>query len=162
MSQTGEFVRRIGNMTNTKHSAENHRMDQSDNPANPGFLLLFRGKDWDEGLSNEELQQVMDRYIAWSDGLLKAGKVKAGQALARKGKLISGEKGSTVADGPFAESKEVIGGYLMLQVDTFEEAVAIAKSCPGLAYGISIEVRPVLDECPVFKRARERFALAAA
>ena len=45
-------------------------------------------------------------------------------------------------DGPFAESKEAIGGYLMLDVETIEEAIAIAQSSPGLAYGGSIEVRP--------------------
>ena len=129
---------------------------------NPGYLLFFRGKDWDEGLSPEELRAVMDRFVAWSDGLTRSGKAKGGQALAREGTTITGANRRTIADGPFAESKEAIGGYLLLQVDTIDEAVAIAKSCPGLDYGGTIEVRPVLDECPVFKRARERFGLLAA
>jgi hypothetical protein len=58
-------------------------------------------------------------------------------------------------DGPFAESKEAIGGYLVLDVETIEEAIAIAQSSPGLAYGGSIEVRPVAEECPMDVRARE-------
>ena len=123
------------------------------------YLLLFRGRDWDEGLSTEELQEVMDRVMAWFDGVQQTGKVKAGQPLARQGRIVSG-KG--VADGPFAESKEAIGGYLLLEADDLEEAVAVARTCPTLDYEISVEVRPVLDECPCFKRARERLALVTA
>ena len=134
-------------------------MNTTNEATNPGYLLIFRGKDWDEGPSPDELQQVMERFMAWSDGLATSGKVKAGQALAREGKTISGENGRIVTDGPFAESKEAIGGYLLLQVNSFDEALAIAKSCPGLDYGGSIEVRPVLEECPVFKRVRERLGL---
>ena len=79
-----------------------------------------------------------------------------------EGRMVSGKKGRTVADGPFAESKEAVGGYLLLDAGTLEKAVAIAQSCPTLDFGITIEVRPVLDECPVFKRAKERLALATA
>jgi hypothetical protein len=64
-------------------------------------------------------------------------------------------KGLVVSDGPFAESKEAIGGYLLLDVETIEEAIAIAQSSPSLAYGTSIEVRPVTEECPLDVRARE-------
>jgi hypothetical protein len=132
------------------------------NAENAGYLLLFRGKEWDEGLSDEELQEVIGRLMGWFDGVSKSGKVKGGQPLARSGKFVSGKNGRVVADGPFAESKEVIGGYLMLDVETLEEALAIAKSYPCLQYDISIEVRPLLAECPSFKRARERLGLAAA
>jgi hypothetical protein len=70
-----------------------------------------------------------------------------------------------VSDGPFAESKEAIGGYLILNVETLEEAVAIAGTSPNLAYGTAIEVRPVAKECPLYVRAREleqekQFAIA--
>jgi hypothetical protein len=61
-----------------------------------------------------------------------------------------------VADGPFAESKEAVGGYLLLQANTLDEAVAIAKSNPTLEYGVTIEVRPVLEECPIFERAKKQ------
>jgi len=124
-------------------------------------MLLSRGEHWDKGLSTEELQQVMDKVMAWFEGLQEQGKVKAGQPLAPEGRMVSGLS-RTVADGPFAESKEVVGGYLLLLADDLEEAVAIAKSCPTLDYGITIEVRPVLEECPVFKRVRDQLALAAA
>jgi len=127
-----------------------------------GYLLLFRGKDWDEGLSREELQEVMNRTNAWFNGLFASGKVKGGQALAREGKFVAGKSGAVVIDGPFAESKEAIGGYLLLDVATLEEAVAIARKSPGLDYGISVEVRPVMDECPCYKRAREKLGMVPA
>jgi hypothetical protein len=129
---------------------------------NSGYLLLYRGKDWGEGLSPEELQQVMDRFLAWSDGLAKSGKVKGGQALARESKTVSGKNGRIIADGPFTEAKEAIGGYLLLQVDNFDEALAIARSCPGLDYGGSIEIRPALDECLIFRRVKEQLGLVTA
>ena len=131
------------------------------NGAETGYLLLFRGKEWDEGLSDEELQATMGRVLGWFDGIAKSGKVKGGAALARTGRTISGKNGRVVMDGPFAESKEEVGGSLLLDVATFEEAVAIAQSYPALERGITIEVRPVLEECPVFKRVRERLGLNA-
>jgi hypothetical protein len=109
----------------------------------PEYLLLLRGMDWDRGLSPEEIQNVMSRWIAWFDRLTEQGKARAGQPLTNRGKVISGKKGQTVSDGPFAESKETVAGYILLQVDNLEEAVEIAKECPGLDYGISVEVRLV-------------------
>ena len=107
------------------------------------YMLLFRGMHWDKNLSPEEIQNVMSRWIAWFDRLTQEGKAKAGQPLTEKGKIISGKKGQKVVDGPFAESKESIAGYILLQAATLDEAVKIAKECPGLDYGISVEVRLV-------------------
>src|SRR3989442_4487299 len=124
------------------------------------YLLLFRGSQWDKGLSPEQLQGAMDQFMAWFERLKQQGKVKVGQPLERTGKIVSGKNGRTVADGPFAESKEAIGGYFLLQVDSLEEAVAIAKDCPGLAYGSVVEVRPVAAECPLAEEARAEGQLA--
>lgn len=118
------------------------------------YMLLFRGRDWDEGLSAGELKEAIGRANEWFEGLAQTGKVKAGQPLARVGRLITG---SSVVDGPFAESKEVVGGYLLLQnVGSLEEAIEIAQGYPMLKYRIEVEVRPVLAECPVFARAKAR------
>lgn len=127
-----------------------------------GYMLFFRGKDWDEELSNEEVQVLLGKVMAWFDGLNNSGKVKGGQPLARRGAFVTGGTSRSVSDGPFAESKEAVGGYLWVDVPTFEEAVEIAKSCPTLDHGITIEVRPVLEECPVFKRLRQRLPSAVA
>ena len=110
-------------------------------PTTPEYMLLFRGTDWDGGLSPEEIQNVMSRWIAWFDQLTEQGKARAGQPLTDQGKVISGKKGQTTLDGPFAESKETVAGYILLQVDNLDEAVEIAKECPGLDYGITVEVR---------------------
>lgn len=118
------------------------------------YLLLFRGVDWDKGLSPEQIQQVMSQVMAWFDGLNRQGKVKGGHPLGEEGRTISGQNGRTVADGPFPESKEAIGGYLLLQANDLNEATAIAKTFPKLDYGTTVEVRPVAEECPVFQRAR--------
>ena len=70
-----------------------------------------------------------------------------------EGKIVSGKKGRMVADGPFAESKEAIGGYFYLQVADMNEAVEIARQCPGLDYGAIVEVRPVAEMCTARQRA---------
>ena len=86
----------------------------------------------------------------------------AGSPLEPEGKVVSGKNGRVVADGPFAESKEAIGGYFLLRVNTLDEAVAIAKACPGLPYGAVVEVRQVAEECPLVERLRGEAQLAHA
>jgi hypothetical protein len=124
-------------------------------PNKNGYLLLLSSNEWYKELSLEEIQKVVSQNKAWFERLTAQGKVKGGQALARKGATVSSKSGRFVSDGPFAESKEAIGGYLLLDVETLEEAIAIARTSPSLAYGTSIEVRPVAEECPLDARARE-------
>ena len=82
-----------------------------------------------EGAGREELEKCLAQNHAWLEQLMASGKVKSGQALARSGAMVSGKHGRHVTDGPFAESKEVVGGFLLLNVETLEEAVAICKNC---------------------------------
>ena len=118
-------------------------------------MLLYRTDEWYNRLSQEELQKLIGQNQAWFANLTAEGKAKPGRALERTGVTVSGKNGRFVMDGPFAESKEAIGGYLVVDVETIEEAIAIAQSSPNLAYGGSIEVRPMADECPLDVRARE-------
>jgi hypothetical protein len=127
-----------------------------------GYMLIFRGTDWQKSLSPEEMQQISDKWMAWFKGLMGAGKVTAGNPLEPEGKVVSGKGGRVVSDGPFAESKETIGGYFLLKVNTMDEAVAIAKDCPGLPYGARVEVRPVAGECPLVTELRNEAQLAQA
>ena len=120
-----------------------------------GYILLYHSDEWYNRLSHEELQKLMNQNKAWIEKLSAQGKAKPGRALERRGAIVSGSNGRFVIDGPFAESKEAIGGYLVLDVETMDEAISIAQSSPGLAYGGSIEVRPVADECPLDVRERE-------
>ncbi len=127
-----------------------------------GYMLIFRGTDWHTGLSPEQMQQVAGQWMGWFKRLTGEGKVTGGNPLENEGKIVSGKNGRVVADGPFAESKEAIGGYFMLNVNTLDEAVAIAKECPGLAYGVKVEVRAVMDQCPLTGEAVPKADLAEA
>src|SRR3954470_15034458 len=126
------------------------------------YMLLFRGTVWDKELSPEQLQKVVSDWAAWFERLTQQGKAVSGHPLTNEGKIVSGKKGRTVADGPFAESKEAIGGYFYLQVADMDEAVEIAKQCPTLDYGAQVEVRPVAGECVSMRRANETLAGATA
>lgn len=117
------------------------------------YLLLFRGTQWNKELSPEQLQQLVSDWYAWFERLKREGKCSGGHPLQDQGKIVSGRAGSTVSDGPFAESKEAVGGYFYLQVASESEAVAIARQCPGLEYGCVVEVRPVAEVCAAGARA---------
>jgi len=128
-------------------------------------MLLYRSDEWYKKLPHEELQKLMDQNKVWIEKLIAEEKATPGRALERSGAIVSGKNRRLVVDGPFAESKEAIGGYLVVNVATIDEAIAIAQSSPSLAYGGSIEVRPVAQECPLDVRARElvreeQFAIA--
>ena len=126
------------------------------------YLLLFRGTDWHKGLSPEEMQNVANQWMAWFKRLTEQGKAVAGHPLEREGKIVSGKNARVVADGPFAESKEAIGGYFLLQVEDLNEALEIAKQCPGLDYGMDVELRPVAEQCSARTRANQALAHATA
>lgn len=126
------------------------------------YMLIFRGTDWHKGLSPEEMQRVSSDWMAWFKRLTDQGKAVAGNPLERSGKVVSGKGGRVVSDGPFAESKEAIGGYFLLKVDSLDEAVAIAQECPGLPYGIKVEVRQLAEVCPLANKMRAEQELAAA
>ena len=128
--------------------------------AKSDYMLLFRGNAWDKELSPEQLQKVVSDWYAWFERLTEEGKCIGGHPLENEGKIVSGQKGRSVADGPFAESKEAIGGYFYLQVADMNEALEIAKQCPGLEYGAVVEVRPVADMCTVKQRASQVSARA--
>jgi hypothetical protein len=104
------------------------------------FLVIARGQ-WDSTLSRNERQNVIDRFYAWLDQLVDEGKMKRGQRLTYEGKTIGRQ--SVITDGPFGESKEVIGGYWFILANNLAEAAQIAKSNPCLEYGLFVEIRPI-------------------
>jgi hypothetical protein len=119
-----------------------------------GYLLLFRGTNWHRELPTEEVGKIMSEWNQWFDRLSQEGKIIAASPLENEGKIVSGKSGS-VADGPFAESKEAIGGFFLLNVPGMGEALEIAKQCPALPQGLTVEVRPVAPICPAGKMAGE-------
>jgi len=110
------------------------------------YLVLCRGISWDKSLSPQHIQNAINQFYAWFDRLVKQGKMTSGHRLAPEGRVITGRTAPT--DGPFAESKEAIAGLWFIHANNLEEAVENAKGNPGLAYGHTIEVRPILPEEP--------------
>lgn len=107
------------------------------------FLLLFRGRDTHPQASPEEIQAQMQKWFAWIDGLAKEKKYLTGNPLEDTGRTISGTR-KVVTDGPFAEGKEMLGGYILIAVENYDEAAAIANNCPILdSDSGSVEVREV-------------------
>ena len=106
------------------------------------YLVISRGQ-WDQDLSREEIQNAIDQFYAWHDRLVNEGRMKAGQRLARERKIVSKH---ALTDGPFTETKEVIGGYWFILAGSLEEAAALAAENPCLACGLTYEIRPIESE----------------
>lgn len=126
-------------------------------PVSP-FLLLFRnaGPESHQHLSREEREQLTKQWNDWYNGLAAQGKVQHGRPLGPQGRVVAGAGGQRVTDGPYAEAKEAIGGYFFLTVADLDEATEIAKMCPGLPLGLTVEVRPIVEFSPVLEGVRGR------
>jgi hypothetical protein len=116
------------------------------------YLILSRGQ-WDENLSPERIQKAIDDFYEWHAGLVASGRAKPGQRLARPAMLVSKDG---VTDGPFAETKEVIGGYWFFLAESLADAAALAAENPCIACGLRFEVRPVEPErCTAYDATNE-------
>lgn len=109
------------------------------------FVLLIRGGyEAYQGLTPEQIQQAVEKYEVWARNLQAqdqlAGAVKL---MDDGGRRVEMRGGQMVIDGPFAETKETIGGYFLINVADYNEACEIAKSCPVLGEGGSVEVREI-------------------
>jgi len=116
------------------------------------YLLLSRGQ-WDPEKTKSEIQAAIDSFYTWHAQLVVEGKFKPGHRLATGTKLVT-QKGIT--DGPFAESKEIIGGYWFIVAGSLEEAATIAAQNPCLQCGLSYEVRPLeLERASAYRESNE-------
>lgn len=116
------------------------------------FLVISRGH-WDSDKSREEIQQAIDDFYVWHDRLIAAGKMRTGQRLSTEAKVVSRHG---VTDGPFAETKEIIGGYWFFLAGSLEEAAALAAQNPCLACGLTYEIRPVeVERASAYKVTNE-------
>ncbi len=107
------------------------------------FLYLYRGGQ--RGATPQESEQIMQKWMNWFKELTASGNVKdGGQPLEAEGKVVK-DKGSTVTDGPFAEAKDLVGGYTLIEAPNLERAAELAKGCPVLERGGAVEVRPIMQ-----------------
>lgn len=120
-------------------------------------MLLFRnaGLEAHAHLTPDGRALLARQWNEWYDGLAARRKVSHGQPLGLEGRVVAGA-GGRVTDGPFAEAKEVVGGYFMLTVESLDEATEIAKQCPGLPHGLTVEVRPLAAVSPVLAEVAGR------
>lgn len=105
-------------------------------------MFIFYGGDATH-LSPEAQQAQMEKWFAWVDKLTQEKRYVGGEALLPTGKKISGPK-KVITDGPFTESKEVVGGYFVVLAKNLDEAIEIAKDCPDYNLEGTVEVREVV------------------
>lgn len=107
------------------------------------FLFLYRGGE--VGRSPEVAQQTIQKWMTWMKDLGAKGHLKdQGHPLERTGKLVKGQK-KAVTDGPFAETKDIVGGYSLIEAKDLSQAAELSLGCPIFEFGGSVEVRPIMQ-----------------
>ncbi len=107
------------------------------------YMLLFRGGADPKDLTKQQMQQIMNNWYTWMGELKKRRQLKLGNPLEEKGKIMAGKNGERVQT--YAESKDSVGGYLLIQARNLADATKIAKGCPIFNNGGTVEVRPVVQ-----------------
>jgi len=108
------------------------------------FMMIFLGADYDKlNMSAEDAQGQMQKWFNWINDLKAKGLYVEGRPLTPPAKTVKGKK-PVVTDGPFAETKELVGGYFIVKAKSLEEAAEMAKSCPDFELGGAVEVREVM------------------
>jgi len=117
------------------------------------YLVISRGQ-WDPASSPEDIQAAIDQFYTWLERCVAEGKMKPGQRLANRGITVS--RRQTPLDGPYGETKEVIGGYWFINADSLEEAGKLAAENPCMLHGLFYEIRPLeLERASAFQTTTE-------
>lgn len=117
------------------------------------YLVLSRGQ-WDKNASKEDIEAAINKFYEWYEQNLKNGRMKAGSRLSTEMAMVS--KSGIITDGPFGESKEVIGGYWFIVARNLREAANLAAQNPCAQFGLSFEIRPLEPErASAYKLANE-------
>lgn len=107
------------------------------------FLYLYRGGRTTPP-SPDEAQRIMQKWMTWLKGLGESGNLKdQGQPLEPRGKVVKG-KAKTITDAPFAEAKDLVGGFTVVEARDINEAAELSKGCPILEEDGTVEVRPIM------------------
>ena len=108
------------------------------------LLLLHENVASMQQLSPKEMENLVQAHFTWAQKLGSLGKFVGGDGLQETGAQILGKE-STIKDGPYMESKEMIGGYYIILAEDLAEAVELAKNCPCHLWGGTTEVRPIME-----------------
>ncbi len=107
------------------------------------FMMIFRHvPDPANQPSPEDLQEMVKHWQNWIGGIAAQDKFVATNSLGYEGKLLKPD--GTVTDGPYAEIKEVVGGYIVVKAADIDEALSMANGCPNLQMGGTVEVRDIM------------------
>jgi hypothetical protein len=108
------------------------------------FMLLVRGGGaMPQDYTPEQVQQALQMYFDWSEKLRGEGRLRGGDQLSG-GRTVRMQGGQAVVDGPYAETKEAIGGYFLIDAASTDEAAEVAKGCPVLCHGGLVDVREIV------------------
>lgn len=89
------------------------------------------------------MEKIMARFTKWMESMTAKGIVLGTAGLEVSGKVLRRSGEVIVTDGPDPEATEIVGGYVLITASDLEEAVEVARGCPGLDYRMAVEVRPV-------------------
>ena len=112
-------------------------------PEESEFMLLLRQPNQGPHPTPEEMGRIMQRFTTWMEGMSARGIVIGTGGLEVNGKILRGPRGISLTDGPYPETKEIVGGYVIVKAASLDDAVEIARDCPGLDYRMAVEVRQV-------------------
>ncbi|MBI5426301.1 MAG: hypothetical protein HZA32_19680 [Opitutae bacterium] len=107
------------------------------------YLLLLHQPAVGPHPTAAQMREIMEQFAQWMDRIRADGQLVASHGLKNKGKVLRGRRGATIADGPYAEAKEIVGGYVLIRARSLTQATAVARRCPGLDHRLVVEVRPV-------------------
>ena len=108
------------------------------------YMYIFRGGDGtDLNLSAEQMQAHMAEWGSWMQELSSTGNYVAGEPLHAEGKVVE-KYGDIITDGPFAEGKELVGGYLIIKANDLDHATELSKKCPIFERDGTVEVREIM------------------
>lgn len=108
------------------------------------FMLLFRQPSYDYSeLSSTEMRTLAQQWQDWAGAIAAQGNLASnGPRLSLEGKVL--KAGGVITDGPFVETKELLGSFIVVRANNLEEAVSLAHGCPALQANGSVEVRPII------------------
>lgn len=108
------------------------------------FLLLFRRPNTAGAPTPEQVKAINEKWLVWLEGLKQQGAVVSnGQRLTTEGKVL--KPGGVITDGPFVEIREMLGGFMVIRANSFDEATTLAHGCPAMDTGGSVEIRAFLN-----------------
>ena len=108
------------------------------------FMMIFRhAPNQEYSPSPEEIEASMKQWQDWIGGIAAQGKFQSTNRLGFEGKTLSPDQ--VITDGPYAEVKEIVGGYMIVKGENIDEVMEMAKGCPALQMGSNVEVRDIMD-----------------